>query len=267
MIKKITSTSNQTIKGLLHLQKSNERKSRNLIVIEGIRELNLAVVAGFQIQSLFYCPEIVDKTEWETLSKKLSSNVEINELTAEVFNKIAYRNDCGGVVALSIPKILKLSDIKLSKNPLIIVLETVEKPGNLGAILRTADAANYDAVLVCDNQTDIYNPNVIRSSLGCIFTNQVVSCTSEEAIRWMKEKKIRIYSTALTATKSYHQTDYTLPTAIVMGSEANGLTDLWLKESDKLIKIPMRGKVDSMNVSASAAIVMYEALRQRNFCI
>ena len=153
----------------------------------------------------------------------------------------------------------------MGSSSLILVLESVEKPGNLGALLRTADAANLDAVIICDPQTDIYNPNAIRSSIGCIFTMPVVTCTTTEAIDWLKQNKIRIFGTALTATRFYHESDLRVPAAIIMGSEAYGLSKTWLNESDELIKIPMNGKIDSMNVSASAAIVVFEALRQRNF--
>jgi TrmH family RNA methyltransferase len=144
-------------------------------------------------------------------------------------------------------------------------LESVEKPGNLGAILRTADAANLDAVIICDPQTDIYNPNAIRSSLGTIFTMPVVTSTSEQTIAWLRLNKIKMFATALSATQVYHEMQFRVPAAIIMGSEATGLSKRWLDEADCLIHIPMLGKIDSMNVSASAAIVIFEALRQRNF--
>ena len=147
----------------------------------------------------------------------------------------------------------------------MLVLESVEKPGNLGAILRTADAANLDAVIICDPQTDIYNPNAIRSSIGCIFTMPVVTSTTEQTIRWLRSNSVMIFATALTAAHYYHETDFRKPSAIIMGSEASGLSDQWLDEADHLIKIPMNGKIDSMNVSASAAVVVFEALRQRGF--
>jgi TrmH family RNA methyltransferase len=192
-------------------------------------------------------------------------NIEMSEVSVDVFNRIAYRNDSGGVIALAIPRRLQFSDLQLSKQPLLLVLETVEKPGNLGALLRTADAAGLDAVIICDPQTDIYNPNAIRSAIGCIFTMPVVTTTSGEAINWLRAAGIRMFGTALTATHLYHETDFRQPSAIIMGAEATGLSDKWLDEADDLIKIPMRGKIDSMNVSASAAVVIFEAMRQRNF--
>jgi TrmH family RNA methyltransferase len=178
---------------------------------------------------------------------------------------MAYRHDSGGVIALAEPRSLTLSDLMLRPDPLLLILETVEKPGNLGALLRTADAAGIDAVILCDPQTDIYNPNTIRASLGCIFTLPVVTTTTHEAIAWMRASGTRIIATALTATRFYHETDFREPSAIVMGSEANGLSDTWLQLADHLIKIPMQGKVDSMNVSTSAAVVIFEAVRQRGF--
>jgi TrmH family RNA methyltransferase len=178
---------------------------------------------------------------------------------------MAYRQDSGGMIALAEPRRLSFGDLKLGREPLLLVLETVEKPGNLGALLRTADAAGLDAVILCDPQTDIYNPNAIRSGIGCIFTMQVVTATSAEAIGWLRASGIRMLGTALTATHYYHETDFRGPSAIIMGSEASGLSETWLGGADDLIKIPMMGKIDSMNVSASAAIVIFEAMRQRGF--
>jgi len=166
---------------------------------------------------------------------------------------------------VSVPKHFSLDTLQLPEKPFIIVLESVEKPGNLGAILRTADAAGVDAIIVCDPQTDFYNPNVIRSSIGCIFTKQVIACGSKEALQWMKQKDIRIFATDLAASEWYHETDFTQPSAIVMGTEADGLTNFWLRNADSRIKIPMRGYIDSLNVSVSTAVITFEAMRQRKF--
>lgn len=260
----ITSTQNPAIKTILLLQeKPRARKENNLIVIEGIREVRLALFAGFEITTIYYCPAVMGDEmldELSTIPEK--DRIEVSEM---VFSKIAYREGSGGMIALARPRILKLKDLLLGESPLILVLESVEKPGNLGALLRTADAANLDAVIVCDPQTDIFNPNAIRSSLGCIFTMPVVTASSQETIHWLREKKICTYGTALTATENYHESDFRIPSAIIMGSEAKGLSNTWLEQADKLIKIPMTGKIDSMNVSASAAIVVFEAKRQRSF--
>jgi TrmH family RNA methyltransferase len=266
MTKIISSLQNPLIKNILLLEeKPRERKIQNLIVIEGFREIRLALQSGFTITTLIYCKELINDQELNKLVSQAISSFEMAEVPAEIYNKLAYRKDYGGVIALANPKRLLFRDIKLSRNPLILVLESVEKPGNLGAILRTADAANLDAVIICDPQTDIYNPNSIRSSLGCIFTMPVVTSTTEHTIMWLRSNKIAMYATALTATHFYHENDFRHASAIIMGSEANGLSQKWMDETDHLIKIPMNGKIDSMNVSASAAIVVFEALRQRNF--
>ena len=266
MVRIISSLQNPVIKNVLLLSdKPRARKEQNRIVIEGQREIRLAAISGFHITDLFYCPAIISESDLGLLSPELGENIEMSELSVDVFNRIAYRNDSGGVIALAIPRRLQFSDLQLSKKPLLLVLETVEKPGNLGALLRTADASGLDAVIICDPQTDIYNPNTIRSAIGCIFTMPVVTTTSGEAINWLRAAGIRMFGTALTATHLYHETDFRQPSAIIMGAEATGLSDKWLDEADDLIKIPMRGKIDSMNVSASAAIVIFEAMRQRNF--
>jgi TrmH family RNA methyltransferase len=266
MIKRITSFHNPLIKDILLLQKkSHERKTRNLIVVEGIREIRLATSIGFHVQSFLFCPEILPTSETDPIIAQEGQNTDIIETSREVYNKIAYRQDTQGILAVIYAIPLSLSDLKLRNNPLFLVLETVEKPGNLGALLRTADAAGLDAVIICNPQTDIFNPNVIRSSLGCVFTVPIIATNSFEAIDWFHQHGITIYGTALTAKEYYHQSDFTGPSAIIMGSEALGLSPVWFEQCHSLIKIPMRGKIDSLNVSVSAAIVIFEALRQRNF--
>jgi len=264
MSKIISSLQNPWVKNLLLLQeKPRARKEQNLIVIEGIREVTLARDSGFAFTLLFCCPDLLTPEELQKIdSLAIPEQIEV---PLQVFDRMAYRKGSGGVIGLARPKRILLDDLKISTNPLILVLETVEKPGNLGALLRTADAANLDAVIVCDPQTDIYNPNSIRSSVGCLFTLPVVTTTTDETIGWLKKKKIRIFGTALTSSRFYHDSDYRQPSAIVMGTEATGLSRTWLDQCDELIKIPMMGKVDSMNVSVSAAIVVFEAMRQRNF--
>jgi TrmH family RNA methyltransferase len=265
MIEKLTSLNNPKIKRFAHLSKARERKAANVIVIEGFREIRMAVTAGFILKEIYCCFEIAKDKEIESFISGLTCHR--FELTKQLFEKIAYRENSDGIIALAETKYINLQDVKLSANPLILVLESVEKPGNLGALLRTADAAHLDAVFVCDPQTDIFNPNVIRSSLGCIFTQQVVVCTTNGAIDYFKNNNIRTYAAALTAKGFYHETDMQGPSAIVMGTEADGLTDKWLNGANDQIKIPMLGKVDSLNVSTSAAILVYEALRQRKFKI
>ena len=266
MSKFISSLQNPLIKNVLLLEeKPRERKVQNLIVIEGFREIRLALLSGFTVTTIFYCKDFIENKELETLISHGYSSFEMIEVPGEIYNRLSYRKDHGGMIALANSKRALLKDIRLSKNPLLLILEAVEKPGNLGAILRTADAANLEAVIICDPQTDIFNPNAIRSSIGCIFSTLVVTSTTEQTIRWLKTNSIRIFATALTAVHPYHQADFRKSSAIIMGSEANGLSDQWLDEADHLIKIPMNGKIDSMNVSTSAAIVVFEALRQREF--
>ncbi|MGE0087950.1 MAG: TrmH family RNA methyltransferase [Bacteroidales bacterium] len=263
MIEKITSAQNSRIKNIVKLQqKSSERRLQNLIVIEGLREITLAIKSGFDIKNIFFCSEIIS---FEKIAEIASHETIVFDLSRDVYNKIAYRESTEGILVLAEPRYLGLSDLTLRKNPMLIILESVEKPGNLGAILRTADAANVDAVLICDPLTDIYNPNVIRSSVGCVFTKQIVACSTEEALEFLRKKKIKSFAAALTAQKFYHVTDFTIPTAIIMGTEADGLTKKWLQGADEQIKIPMNGEIDSLNVSTSTAILVFEAMRQRNF--
>ncbi|MCK9618211.1 MAG: RNA methyltransferase [Lentimicrobiaceae bacterium] len=263
MPEKIFSPQNPMVKNIVRLQKTKERKAQNRIVIEGYREIHLALDAGFLVEYLFVCKKITGEALPELFLPDLKEK--IIEVTPAVFNKIAYREQSDGLMAIAIPKDISIHSVFLSNNPLVIVLESVEKPGNLGAILRTADAASADAVIICDPLCDIYSPNTIRSSIGCVFTQQVAVCTTEEAISWLVENKITTFAAALTGNKQYHEMDFSRATAIVMGTEAHGLSKQWIENTDYQIKIPMLGKIDSLNVSVSTAILVFEALRQRNF--
>src|SRR6478609_266612 len=258
----ITSTQNPKIKSLLTLEKPRERRKQCLFVVEGVKEIKLALQAGYKIGNIFFCEEIISREESEFLKDQDKLLIPVSK---EVFEKIAVRESTGGMIAVAEQKMHGLNQLRLSKNPLLLILESVEKPGNLGAVLRTADAAGVDAVIICDPHTDFYNPNVIRSSVGCVFTNQIASATSEETINWLKENNIKIFSTYLKASAPYHETDFTKSCAIILGTEATGLSDLWVKKSDATIIIPMQGKIDSMNVSTAAAVVVFEARRQRGF--
>ena len=259
---KITSTQNPKIKSLLSLEKARERRKQQLFIIEGKKEIQLALEAGYRIGNLFFCDELISNDELQSfgLDDKL-----VIPVSKEVFDKIAVRENSGGVIAVAEMKIHSLEQISLGGNPLVLVLESVEKPGNLGAILRTADAAGIDAVIICDPQTDFYNPNVVRSSLGCVFTKQIASSTSEETVEWLKKNNITIYCTYLEASSRYDKTDFTKPCAIVMGTEATGLSKIWIENSATNIIIPMQGKIDSINVSTATAVVVFEAKRQRGF--
>lgn len=260
----ITSLQNPSIKNVVKLTKSKERKQQNLFVIEGARELSLALQSDYKVSSAFFCRELFSKTDYPSVLDQIPSE-SVTEISPAVFEKIAYRENSDGIIALAKPKQHSLNELKLSKNPFIIVLEAVEKPGNLGAILRTADAAAIDAIIVCDPQTDLYNPNVIRSSVGGLFTVQTAICSSQEALEWMQINGIASYAAELKAAEFYQDVDFRLPSAIVMGTEADGLTNFWLKNATARIKIPMRGKIDSLNVSVSTAVLTFEAMRQRGF--
>lgn len=263
-MEKITSLQNTRIKNIAKLSKTKERKSQELFILEGARELTLALSAGYEVDSIFICPELFAKTDYPHVLDNVSEHYKY-EVSEQVFEKVAYREGSDGLIALMKLKSHTLAELKVKKNPFIIVLEAVEKPGNLGAILRTADAAQADAVIICDPLTDVYNPNAIRSSVGCIFTVPVAVCTSSEALIWLKQKGIISYAAELKASEWYQDVDYTTPSAIVMGTEADGLTEFWLNNADKRIKIPMRGKIDSLNVSVSTAVITFEAMRQRGF--
>ena len=258
----ITSLQNPKIKNILSLEKARERKKQNQFVIEGVKELGFAIGAGYKVDSVFFCPTIIASSEVLAIVKNEQLLVPVDE---NVFSKIAYRESTEGVIALAEQKHHALSAIKLGANPLVLVLESIEKPGNLGAVLRTADAAQTDAVIICDPLVDFYNPNVIRSSIGCVFSNQLASASSEETIDWLSSNGIVIYCTHLGASKPYHEIDFTKPCAIVMGTEASGLSERWINHSSQNIIIPMRGKIDSLNVSTATAIVVFEASRQRGF--
>jgi len=260
----ITSAANPRIRNIIKLEtNSRERCLQNVFIIEGYREIFRALISGIEISELYVCHDLDKQGRGEEL-KMLDGEITIFEVGLAAFNRIAYREGSDGLIAIAIPRKLSLEDLKLSANPLILIVESVEKPGNLGAIMRTADAAGIDAVIICDPLTDIYNPNTIRSGVGCVFTRQIVSTTSKEALLWLKMKGIAIYAAALSNTAvNYHQTDFCKPVAVVMGTEATGLSDEWLENADSQIIIPMKGIADSLNVSTSAAILIFEAIRQR----
>jgi TrmH family RNA methyltransferase len=254
----VTSAQNPKIKNLLLLQeKSRARREQGLFVVEGRRELEHCLEAGFRIRTLFVCPELAGHTPFETIPHWI-------EIPESLYRKVAYRESTEGIIAVAEVKDRKLEDLELPENPLIVVLESVEKPGNLGAVLRSADAARADAVIVCDPLTDLWNPNLIRASLGGIFTVPTACASSEETIAWLRSRGIRILTAQLQDSSWYYDVDMTVGTALVMGTESTGLTSVWREAADAHIKIPMLGRLDSLNVSVSAAILLFEAVRQRN---
>ena len=272
----ITSIQNPKIKHIALLQqKSAERRKSGLFIVEGQRELGHCLAAGYEIDSLYVLDSQYDSlftgdaaqamvdADGNVSLGDIYNKVKVNTVTPQVYEKIAYRGSTEGILAVVKTKQHTLAGLKMSDTPLVIVLERVEKPGNLGAILRTADAAGVDAVLVCDPLTDLYNPNLIRSAIGALFTVPVATCTSEECIAYLKDKGIKILTAQLQDSRLYYDQDMTAATAIVMGTESTGLTDIWRNAADAHIRIPMLGKLDSLNVSVSTAVLVYEAVRQR----
>ncbi len=261
MSRHISSLQNPTIKRLLQLQeKSRARKKEGGFIIEGIREIELALAGGYDITEVYYNESLLSEEEVTRLVS--GSHISCTSLSVEVYQKVAYRAGTEGVIAFAKARLTQLTELILPENPLILVAEAPEKPGNIGALLRTADAAAVDAVIIANSRTDLYNPNIIRSSVGCVFTTQVATASSEEVIAFLTSKKIHIYSAILQDAVGYDIQDYTSGSAIVVGTEATGLTEEWRTVGTN-IKIPMRGTIDSMNVSVAAGILVFEARRQR----
>lgn len=268
----VTSAQNPKIKELRALQeKSRLRRETGLFVVEGRRELEHCLDAGFVPRTVFVCREIIQSEDLARIIGKAEPytgpgipEVQVVELPSALYDKVAYRGGTEGIIAEIGWGERGLDCLELGEKPLIAVLERVEKPGNLGAVLRSADAAGADAVIICDPLTDLYNPNLIRASIGAVFTTQVVTATSEDTIKWLKMKGIRILTAQLQDSQWYYDTDMRAGTAIVMGTEATGLTPIWREAADAHIRIPMLGRLDSLNVSVSAAILLYEAVRQRH---
>ena len=293
----VTSARNPKIKNLLLLQeKSKARREQGLFVVEGRRELEHCLAAGFTVRTLFVCPEIADglteegvvsqisghprpdkregpageasgrgRSEAEAICDTIPSAVKplVIEIPEQLYRKVAYRESTEGIIAEVECKSLTLEDLALPENPLVMVLEAVEKPGNLGAVLRSADAAGAHAVILCDPLTDLYNPNLIRASIGAVFTVPTVACTSADAIAFLQARGIQILTAQLQDSSLYYDVDMRRGTALVMGTEATGLTDVWRRAASAHIRIPMLGRLDSLNVSVSAAILLFEAVRQR----
>ena len=269
-IETISSAQNPKIKNLLLLQeKSKARREQGLFVVEGRRELGHCLEAGFRARTVFVCPEVMGQ-RWPVGAGHDDSIVipgltgNLVEIPEALYRKVAYREGTEGILAEVEVRERRLEDLALSEHPLVMVLESVEKPGNLGAVLRSADAARADAVIVCDPLTDLGNPNLIRASIGAVFTVPTVCASSAETIGWLKSRGIRILTAQLQDSSWYYDTDMTGGTALVMGTESTGLTDVWRRAADAHIRIPMLGRLDSLNVSVSAAILLFEAVRQRN---
>lgn len=267
MRKQISSPQNKIIKEIIQLkEKSRVRKKEGLFIIEGYREILLAIKGQFNIKTILVDVSIISENEINSVIKNPA--IEVIEISNEVYQKLALRKTTEGILAIAESKDISLKTIHLkTKNPLILVAESPEKPGNIGALLRTADAAGIDAVLIANPKTDLFNPNIIRTSIGCVFTTTIATGTTTEIIEFLKENNIKMYGAALTASVAYQTVNYTNASAIIVGTEATGLSNEWLQNTTKNIIIPMHGVIDSMNVSVSAAIIIFEAIRQRNLKI
>ncbi len=258
---KITSLDNKKIKDLMSLYKNKKRQEAELIIVDGFREIDLARQAGLEINELFYCPEIAKQSLNNFSGLDFNKVIEVNE---NVFKKICYKENPDGFLALIKKPDYNIKKLILSKNPLVIILESVEKPGNLGAIIRTAYAAGVEAIIINDGKTDIYNPNVIRASEGLIFFKPIFNLSFKDTQKFLKDNKIKSFAAGTKGSKNYLKVDYTKACAIVLGSEDKGLSNNWLNSSDNVIKINMKPGIDSLNVSVSGAIIVFEALRQRS---
>jgi TrmH family RNA methyltransferase len=264
----ITSLQNNRIKDLVKLAKHNEREQRQVTVVEGERECLHALAAGIIPVETYICPPLLSQKGLQIADKLADLDAQhqthLMEVTPEIFAKIAYRGDSGGLL-LVIPYLIhQLRDFNPPSPAFVVIIEGVEKPGNLGAILRTADAAGVQAVIVSAGVTDIHNPNVIRASLGALFTLPVFESPREETIQWLRQRQLQIVAATPEASLLYTDVDYTLPSAIVMGSEASGLGPAWRQGATSLVTIPMFGKMDSLNLSTSTALLLYEVIRQRH---
>lgn len=262
---RLTSLQNERVKEIVRLRNRKERDETGTFIIEGFREVKRAIDSGVQIQTIFYCPSYF----LESGPRRILENAccRITECSEEVFNKISYRDSPDGLLAIA-PQmkrpLAELDQLLASKPaPFLVIAESIEKPGNLGTILRSCDAAGVHAVLLCDPTTDIYNPNAVRSSVGTLFSIPVFQLDAAQAFTYLKEKKIAIVAATPHATMEYTQADFKVPLAVAVGAEQFGLTETWMKHADIKVQIPMHGIADSLNVASATTLVLYEVVRQR----
>ena len=263
-ILEITSLANPRIKEVAKLVKDgHQRKAKKIIIVDGQREIEEGLRMGWEIKEFYYCADFVKNIS--EINSIIARSEVVYKLSKKVFEKISYKKNPDGCLAVITEKYLNFSDIKLKENPLVLVLESVEKPGNLGAMIRTAYVAGVDLLILNDQKTDIYSPNVIRSSTGFIFSLPLILSSVDETFKWLKDNRINIFTTSLKGSKTHFEADFTKPTALVFGTESFGLSHKWQGAEVEAIKIPMIANVDSLNVSVSAGVIVYEALRQRKF--
>jgi TrmH family RNA methyltransferase len=261
----ISSYQNPKVKLISNLSDRRDREKLQLFLIEGYREVYRACLSHQKIKMVFFCPELfLGSNEMQILEKCKMMNIEIYRCTEKIFRSFSYRDRPDGLLAVAEQHHLRLSDLHYRAGSLYIIAEAIEKPGNLGTILRSSDAVGADAVIICDRCTDIHNPNVVRSSVGTLFTLPVIEATSSETLAWMKEKSVRILAATPHATIEYTKINMKDSIAIVVGTEQYGLSPQWMESADTQVKIPMRGFADSLNVAMATTVLMYEALRQRS---
>ncbi len=260
----ITSLQNTRIKQVVRLRERGEREKTDLFLIEGYRELLRAADSGRKIETLFFCSELfLGENEEALMGRIAAQGAYLYSCTKDVFSKISYRDRPDGLLAVAPQLHVSLNDLELSQTPLLIIAEAIEKPGNLGTILRSSDAVKCDGVIVCDRCTDVHNPNVVRASVGTLFTLPVIEADGKETLKWLKENGIRILAATPSAEADYNEVDMTVPLAIAVGTEQLGLSDMWMKEADLQVRIPMYGVADSLNVATATTLLLYEARRQR----
>jgi len=260
----ITSLQNPRVKSAVKLRTGRGRAEQDRIVVDGVREISRALSAGVELIEAFVCPEACGKEARDLVTALSSRAVKMLTITPAVFEKLAFGKRAEGLVAIAQTPHTSLDDIDLRDEPLVAVLEDVEKPGNVGAVLRSADAAGVSALVVADGRTDLYNPNAIRASLGAIFSLPVCAAASVQTLTWLRRHGMRIFATRVDGTTCYTDVSFRGPCAIVLGNETEGLSDLWRADDITALSLPMLGAVDSLNVSTTAAVLFYEALRQRS---
>jgi TrmH family RNA methyltransferase len=263
MVETLTSARNPRIKEIARLRRRRHRDRRHEMLIEGERELARAVEGNIVLRSLFYCPTLLSPDGWGLVQQAAEAGSSLFAVSEDLFARIAYRERSDGLLAIAKQPQRRLADLQVGENPLLVVVEGVEKPGNLGAVLRSADAAGADAVLVCEAATDIYNPNAVRSSVGMLFALPVLPCTTAEALEWLEERAVQIIAATSRADRPYTDVDLRGASALVMGSEKEGLSEAWLKAASIRVRIPMHGVGRSLNLLAATTVLLYEAVRQR----
>ena len=260
----ITSPRNEKVKATVKLRRRKHRGKQGRTLIDGARELSRALAANVDIAEIYFCPKLCNTSESRRLLEQLEElAMDVYEVTENVFEQLAFGERAEGLLAVAIPPDLGLEDLSLPENPLVAVVEGIEKPGNLGAVVRSADGAGVSAVVVADQVTDLYNPNAIRASLGTVFSVPVCTASSEEVFHWLQKNELEIFAAAANGKDSYVEVDFRIPAAIVLGSEATGLSTVWDDGKIRSLRLPMQGVADSLNISSAAAVLFYEAQRQR----